>query len=105
MDKRVQVALMATVLLSGGGRYLYLDGGIVPYQQDELQVAQGGVVLENCLYAAQMMFDVHWAAACMTQVGADDSAECDLPDAKAAVVNAWLNEADKACMAEACAAR
>ena len=104
MDKRVQWALMATVLLSGGGPYLYLNG-LVPYQNDESQVAQGGIALEDCLYAAQMMFDVKWAAACTTQVGADDSADCDLPDAKAAVVNAWLNEADKQCRAEARGAR
>jgi hypothetical protein len=99
MDKRVQLALIATVLL-GGGKYLYLNGGLVPYQEPK-QVAQRGNELEQCLYAAQMAFDVHWAAACATQVGADDSAECELPDAKAAVVNAWLNDEDKRCMAEA----
>jgi len=101
MDKRVQVALMATVLLSGGARYLDFNGGVVPYREDERQVAQRRGALEHCLYAAQMMFDVQWAAACTTQVGADDSADCDLPDAKAAVVNAWLNDAEKMCMAEA----
>jgi hypothetical protein len=46
------------------------------------------------------MHDVQWAAACTTQVGGDDSAECDLPNAKAAVVNAGLNEAEAQCMAE-----
>lgn len=99
MDKRVQVALIATVLL-GSGKYLYLNGGFLPYQEP-LQVAPRGSELEQCLYAAQMAFDVHWAAACTTQVGADDSAECELPETKAAVVNAWLNDEDKRCMAEA----
>jgi hypothetical protein len=100
MDKRVQLALMAAVLL-GGGKYLYLNGGILPYQVEPLHVPQRGIELEQCLYAAHMAFDVHWAAACTTQVGADDSAECDLPDTKAAVVNAWLNDEEKRCMAEA----
>lgn len=105
MDKRVQVALMATVLLSGGAPYLYLSGAIAPYPRDRVEVAQGGIVLEQCLSAAQLEFDVHWAAACTTQVDADDSADCDLPDAKAAVVNAWMNDAEKQCMAEARATR
>jgi hypothetical protein len=100
MDRRVQVAVMATVLLSGGAPYLYLNG-IAPDPQHRVQVAQGGIVLEQCLYAAQLEFDVHWAAACTTQVDADDSADCDLPDAKAAVVNAWMNDAEKQCRAEA----
>jgi hypothetical protein len=100
MDRRVQVALMATVLLSGGARYLYNNGGFVPHREGGLQVAQERGALEQCLYAAQMMHDVQWAAACTTQVDADDSAECDLPDAKAAVVNAALDDAQALCMAE-----
>ena len=53
-----------------------------------------------------MTYDVQWAAACQAQAnqsapGASDGhAECDLPDAKAAVINAWLNEAERRCMAE-----
>lgn len=103
MDKRLQVSLIVAVLLSGSGAYLYLKGG-APQRPDELQIAQRHGALEECLHAAQMIFDVHWAAACATQVGADDGAECDLPNAKAAVVNAWLNEAEAVCMAEARAA-
>jgi hypothetical protein len=102
MDRRLQVALIGAMLL-GGGAYLYLERGAPP-RQDELQVAQQRSELEHCLHAAQMVYDVHWAAACTTHGGADDSAECDLPDARAAVVNAWLNEAEKRCMAEARAA-
>lgn len=105
MDRRVQLALMTSVLLSSGAPYLYLSGAMAPDPGDRVELAQGGIVLEQCLYTAQLEFDVHWAAACTTQVGADDSADCDLPDAKAAVVNAWMNEAEKQCMAEARAAR
>jgi hypothetical protein len=91
------------VLVSGGAAHLYLSGG-ASYRPDELQIAQGNV-LEDCLRAAQLMFDVKWAAACTTKDDGDDGAECDLPPAKAAVVNAWLNEEEKGCMAEARAAR
>ena len=62
--------------------------------------------IEDCHRAARMVYDVHWAAACMTQAGqassdyAEGHAECELPDDKAAVVNAWLDEAEKRCMAE-----
>lgn len=95
---------MATVLLSGGARY-YFDGGTPPIRQDGLQIAQRGGALDQCLDAVQLEFDVHWAAACTTQVGGDDSADCDLPDVKAAVVNAWLTAAERQCMAEARASR
>ena len=103
MDKRLKVALIVAVLLGGGGAYLFL-GGRASNPGDALQVAQQRSEIEHCLHAAQMVFDVHWAAACTTQSGGDDSAECDLPDAKAAVVNAWLNEAQQRCMAQARAA-
>ena len=51
-------------------------------------------------------YDVHWADACATQAGqatpgqADGHAECDLPDAKAAVVNAWRDQDEQRCTAQ-----
>jgi hypothetical protein len=53
-----------------------------------------------------LAYDVHWAAACATQAGqgsagqADGDAECDLPEAKAAVVNAWLDQDEQRCVTE-----
>lgn len=99
----MQVALLAAVLLTGSGAYYYFSRGATS-QPDATQVSLRRGAFEQCMHAAQMVFDVHWAAACTTQVGEDDGAECDLPAAKAAVVNAWLNEAEKRCMAEARAA-
>ncbi len=100
MDKRLYIALIAAVLLIGGGAYYYFKSP-ASSQLDAVQVAHRRGALDQCMHAAQMVFDVHWAAACTTQVGADDGAECDLPEAKAAVVNAWLNKAEALCMAEA----
>ncbi len=62
--------------------------------------------MEECLQGVRMAYDVQWAAACATQAGqatpgqADGHAECDLPDAKAAVVNAWRDQDEQRCVAE-----
>jgi len=118
MDKWLKVSIVAAVLLAGAGAFYGLGfvlpgieqarqaGGNAAGRADEFQLAQRRDALEQCRQAAQMVYDVHWAAACMTEVGqasqglADGHAECDLPDAKAAVVNAWLDEAEERCIAE-----
>lgn len=106
MDKRLQVASMVALLLSGGsGGYLYFSSGLGPYRPHALQLSIRSDAFEQCVVAARMTYDVHWAAACTTQEGDDNGAECDLPPAKAAVVNAWLNNAEMECMAEARSAR
>jgi hypothetical protein len=72
----------------------------------EFRLAQRRSGSEDCLYAARIIYDVHWAAACLklanqSAPGVGDShAECDLPDAAAAVVNQWLAEAEQRCIAE-----
>lgn len=100
MDKRLKASLAAAVLLAGAGAFLLYWEGNPSRQRDVLRLAQRNA-LDDCLRAAQMIFDVHWAAACATQGDGNDHAECDLPDAKAAVVNAWLNQAEARCLAEA----
>jgi hypothetical protein len=117
MDKWLKVYIVAAVLLAGAGafhRFVFVlpgieqarqDGGNAARQVGEPQLAQQGSALEHCRQAARLLYDVHWAVACMTEAGqspglADGHADCDLPDAKAAVVNAWLNEAEKRCIAE-----
>lgn len=99
MDKWLKVSLAAAVLLAGGGASWYLKDG-TSRAPDGVNVAQHSA-LQHCLQAAQMIYDVHWAAACTTQGSANDHADCDLPDAKAAVVNAWLDRAEARCRADA----
>ena len=119
MDKWLKVSIVAAALLAGAGAF-YRFGFVLPgieqarqdrgnaaRRADEFQLVQRRDALEHCLQAARMIYDVHWAVACMTEVGqasstgvADGNAECDLPDAKAAVVNAWLNDAEEQCIAE-----
>lgn len=101
MDKWLKVSLVVAVLAGGGLLYhfVFLGPGTEQALRDK-------AVFEDCQKAARMVYDVHWAAACMTQVGqsspghADGHAECELPDDKAAAVNAWLDEAERRCMAE-----
>jgi hypothetical protein len=118
MDKWLKISIVAAaVLLAGAGAFYRFgdvlpgigrvppDGGNAARRADEIQLAQRRNALEHCLQAARMVYDVHWAAACMREGQAspglaDGHAECDLPDAKAAVVNAWLNEAEERCVAE-----
>ena len=104
MYKWQKVSIVVAVLLAGVGaayHFVFAPPGIEQARQDA-----GRSALEDCQIAARMVYDVHWAAACMTQVGqespglADGHAECDLPEDKAAVVNKWLDEAEARCMAE-----
>ena len=109
MDKWLKVSILAAVLLAGAGacyRFIVVLPGIGQARQDGGTAAQRRDALEHCRQAARLLYDVHWAVACMTEAGqappglADGHADCDLPDARAAVVNAWLDEAEKRCVAE-----
>jgi hypothetical protein len=55
-------------------------------------------VVEHCKRAAELLYDVSWAAACFKVQGDDDN-ECMLPDAQAAKVNAILAAEEARCMA------
>ena len=112
MNKRLQVSITAAVLLVGGiASSLHYFAFLVPgngvaTRADEITIASGRSAMVGCQEAARMFYDVKWAAACMAQAGQsplnahDGDAECDLPDDKAAVINAWLNEAEKRCHAD-----
>lgn len=101
MDKWLKVSIVVVAVLLAGAaayhRFALVRPGVEQAQRS---------ALEDCHRAAWMVYDVHWAAACMAQAGqavpghADGHAECELPDDKAAAVNAWLKEAEQRCMAE-----
>lgn len=110
MNKWLMRSIAVALLLAVAGALLHFarvlpETGLAP----ELKLAQRHRAVEECRQAARMVYDVHWAAACVgqvTQVGqawpgqADGHAECDLPNEKAAVVNAWLDEAERLCAVE-----
>ncbi len=107
MRRWIKDYMMAAVLLAGAAAFYYfalvLPGKL---RSIESPLAQQRSAIEECRRAARMVFDVQWAAACMTdsaqsQAGdLDGHADCDLPDAKAAVVNAWLTQDENRCLGE-----
>jgi len=104
MDRRLKVSLAVGVLLAGGGALHYLSRN-APARPDVVQLGAQLGPLEQCMYSARMTFDVHWAIACATEAeqgvpGADGNAECDLPDDRAAAVNAWLDRAEAQCLGQ-----
>ena len=56
-------------------------------------------VAEYCNRAAELLYDVSWAAACSKTP--DDSNDCTLPNAQAAKVNSILASEEARCIAEA----
>jgi hypothetical protein len=118
VDKRVKGCISVAALLAGVGAVYYFVPAMPEIEQarlgienaakssDQFRLAQRRGDVEDCLQAARMVYAVHWAAACTSEVGqpsqgiADGHAECDLPHDKAAVVNAWLNEAEERCVVE-----
>jgi hypothetical protein len=60
-------------------------------------------VVEHCRRAAELLYDVTWAAACLRTD--DDSADCTLPDAQAAKINGILDGEEARCMASEMHAR
>jgi L-alanine-DL-glutamate epimerase-like enolase superfamily enzyme len=111
MHKWLKVSVVMAVLLACAGAFysftFVLPGIETAALSSMSSPAQRSGAVEDCLEAAQMVFAVHWAVACMNEAGqatagaADGNAECDLPNSKAAVVNAWLDEAERACFTEA----
>ncbi len=99
--------MTVVALLAGGAASTYLSAallGIPPPR--ELLLFQQQTEIEECRSAARMVYDVLWAAACLTEVNDSQPselaghAECDLPYAKAATVNAWLAQDEKRCAVE-----
>ncbi|WP_141511247.1 hypothetical protein [Ramlibacter sp. WS9] len=108
----MNASLLAAVLVAGAGAVAFHHFPGAPAGQgaapgpDDFTVVNLRSAMVGCREAAQMTYDVQWAAACQAQANesapgtADGHAECDLPDARAAVINAWLNEAERRCTAE-----
>ncbi|HSI52380.1 MAG: hypothetical protein ACAH21_16485 [Ramlibacter sp.] len=106
MHKQFAISLPMAALLASVSAFYYFGIVLPGKERDsvsgrgiELALASQPSALEHCVGAARMIFDVHWAAACMAQ--ADGHPECELPNDRAAVVNAWLRDAEQRCMAEA----
>lgn len=104
-------SVSAAALLAGAGLVvLHLLAGTAdpgePSSLDDFAPVNTRTAIVSCREAAHMAYDVQWAAACQAHAAqsppgaAEDHAECDLPYAHAAIINAWLNDAERRCTAE-----
>jgi hypothetical protein len=111
LDKLLKLSIMVAVLLAGTGIFYHLviylpevDRARRADAKQEAQAAAARTSVEQCLQAAQLLYDITWASACMAVAihdkSADGSSECSLPDARAAPINASLGEAEAKCLAE-----
>src|SRR4051812_49402192 len=94
MDRRLKLsfAVAATVVAAGGAcAWIFLPRAVPVAMSPP-------AVVEHCRRAAELLYDVHWAAACFKSQSDDDN-DCMLPDAQAAKVNAILAAEEARCMA------
>ena len=92
MDRRLKLslaALPAAAAAAACGWYF------MPRAGEPVAMAPPAVV-EHCRRAAELLYEVHWAAACY-KTNADN--DCMLPDSQAARVNAILAAEETRCMA------
>ena len=90
MDRRLTLSIAVSVPLAAGGALALLLARDPPAQPP-------ASIVEHCQRAAELLYDISWAAACRKT--ADDSTDCMLPDAEAARVNAILGAEESRCLA------
>jgi hypothetical protein len=98
MDRRLRIATAAPLAAAAVGCAWFLLGPLEPPARPPV------ALVEHCKRAAELLYEVTWAAACLKTP--DDSTDCTLPDAQAAKVNSILAAEEARCMsAEAHAMR
>lgn len=83
--------VLATLLASGLNRRASREPDLMAVAPPAVQ----GVM--PCLYHVMIIYDVHWASACMKNDPPDDAADCTLPPERASVLNAAQREAEAFC--------
>lgn len=106
MDKRlipwvaVAVPLAAALALCG---WMITPARVsIPGKFPEILADSPPGIVEHCRRAAELLYEVHWAAACFKN---DQENDCTLPDAQAATVNPILDAETARCMASEMQAR
>lgn len=99
MDRRLKVSIAVVAPLAAAAGAACAWTLLIHTPAASVPVA----IAEDCERAAQLQYDVAWAAACMKT--ADDSADCTLPDAQAAKVNSLLSAEEARCVAAGAQAR
>ena len=96
MDRRLKISIAvaapAGIAAAAAAAWAWMSMAPAP-----VAVAQSPpAVVEHCKRAAELLYDISWAAACFKS---DDSNDCMLPDAQAAKDNAILASEEARCMA------
>ena len=97
MDTRLKLSLPAAIVAAAGILCAWVSW---PSSAPVLSRAPAfanspPAVVEHCKLAAELLYDVHWAAQCFKLGDAND---CMLPDVHAARVNAILATEEARCM-------
>lgn len=96
LDRLAPSAATPTLLAGVAVLALALAGARRDSAPPPSPAARPSLALERCLENVAIIHDVYWAAACSTYAqeqraakhfDADDSVDCTLPDARAAVLN------------------
>jgi hypothetical protein len=138
MDNWLRASSAAAIVLAGAGVFyhlvIHLPAAEQARREDERArttaeptVASRRHVMEQCQQAARLLYDIHWASACMVTANHEDAqhalclrdpatrdkAQCDkvertdpepdctLPGARAAPINAMLRDSEARCLVEA----
>jgi hypothetical protein len=112
MDRRLTFPLVAATVAAVGSLCAWallapalLAPAPAPPQPLPIREARSPpAIVAHCKRAAELLYDVHWAAACFKS-GTDDSNDCTLPDAQAAQVNSILDTEAARCLAAEAQAR
>ena len=105
MDRRAKLSIATAAFLAAGGTAcaLMLAPAAIETPAAPPTPKAPLAVVEHCKQAAELLYEVSWAAACFR--GDDKSNDCTLPDAQAARVNRILEVEEARCMASEAQAR
>ena len=93
MDRRLTVSIAVAAPVAAAG----IACAVVLLAPRDKPVEATPATMEHCQRAAELLYEVTWAAACAKT--ADDSNDCTLPDEQAAKVNAILATEEARCLA------
>jgi hypothetical protein len=99
MDRRFKLSIAVAALVAAAGAGCAWILAPTPAPASKVPLA----VVEHCKQAAELLYEVNWAAACFKNNDGDN--DCTLPDDQAAKVNAILGSEEARCTASEMQAR
>jgi hypothetical protein len=93
MDKRLKFSIAVAMPLAAAG---LACAWMLATPRDPPLANAPPALVEHCRRAAELLYDISWAAACFKT--SDESVDCMLPNDQAAKVNAILAAEEKRCL-------